>query len=108
MKKPIGIGLGLATLLSAFAGGNAENGFKVATKMGCMNCHSILGKGGRGPDLAKTERSDEWIDVQIINPASHNPQTKMPAFKKMSKKERADIIAYIRSVQPKKPTPAGG
>ncbi len=64
----------------------------------CGFCHESGGrKAGRGPKLAGTERSDEFI----INRITNGKPGKMPAFgKAYSQDQIKQILAYIRSLKP--------
>ena len=64
----------------------------------CGFCHENGGrKAGRGPQLAGTERSDEFIIHRITN----GQPGKMPAFGRVySPDQIKQILAYIRSLQP--------
>jgi mono/diheme cytochrome c family protein len=64
----------------------------------CGFCHEDGGrKPGRGPQLAGTERSDEFI----INRITNGKPGKMPAFgRAYSPEQIKQILAYIRSLQP--------
>ena len=64
----------------------------------CGFCHEDGGrKAGRGPQLAATERSDEFI----INRITNGKPGKMPAFGRVySPDQIKQILAYIRGLQP--------
>lgn len=64
----------------------------------CGFCHSDGGrKAGRGPQLAGSTRSDEFI----INRITNGKPGKMPAFGRAYSPEQVkQILAYIRSLQP--------
>jgi mono/diheme cytochrome c family protein len=64
----------------------------------CGFCHEAGGrKAGRGPKLAGTERSDEFI----INRITNGKSGKMPAFGHVYSQEQIkQILAYIRSLKP--------
>jgi mono/diheme cytochrome c family protein len=64
----------------------------------CGFCHEDGGrKAGRGPQLAATERSDEFI----INRITNGKPGKMPAFGRVYSPEQIkQILAYIRGLQP--------
>ena len=47
-----------------FAGpGDPRRGEEIVRSKGCLDCHSIGGKGGRGPDFAKSRGLDEPANV---------------------------------------------
>jgi mono/diheme cytochrome c family protein len=64
----------------------------------CGFCHSKGGReAGKGPKLAGSQRSDEFI----INRIEHGSQGKMPAFGGAFTDEQIhQILAYIRSLEP--------
>ena len=64
----------------------------------CGFCHEAGGRqAGKGPKLAGTERSDEFI----INRITNGKPGKMPAFgRTYSQKQIKQILAYIRSLEP--------
>lgn len=67
-------------------------------EQGCVRCHTINGVG-KGPiDLSHV--SQEWSAVrlrdQIRNPSVNNPDTAMPNFGHLSKKEVEALIKFLR------------
>jgi mono/diheme cytochrome c family protein len=64
----------------------------------CGFCHSNGGReAGKGPKLAGSERSDEFL----INRIKRGTPGKMPAFGgAFSDEEIQQIVAYIRSLEP--------
>jgi mono/diheme cytochrome c family protein len=64
----------------------------------CGFCHEAGGReAGRGPQLAGTKRSDEFI----INRITNGKPGKMPAFgRTYSQEQIKQILAYIRGLQP--------
>ncbi len=66
----------------------------------CGFCHEDGGrKAGKGPQLMGTERSDEFLRERI----KKGRPGRMPAFGKMFSDEEIDeIVAYIRSLEPRK------
>jgi sulfur oxidation c-type cytochrome SoxX len=81
------------------ATGQATRGEKLFRTAGCTSCHTIGGTGGHiGPDLTKigSERNKEWIEEQIKNPKSHNPNSIMPSFAStLSKEDMEDLADYL-------------
>lgn len=74
------------------------DGKKLFFQVGCSQCHTINGKGGRmGPDLTgvTNRRSDDWIDRYIQNPQKMNPLARMHAFKHLSRAKRKAIIEFL-------------
>lgn len=68
----------------------------------CDLCHQIEGKGGQGgPDLSKVgnTRSKEWLTVQIKDPKSNNPNTKMPSYAQLSGDEIEAIVTYLSELK---------
>ncbi len=69
---------------------------------GCSACHTIAGVGGKvGPDLSLVgkKRDKEWIEEQLRNPKSHNSQSIMPSFSKLSPKDLDDLAAYLAGLK---------
>ncbi len=69
---------------------------------GCSACHTIAGVGGKvGPDLSMVgkKRDKEWIEEQLRDPKSHNPQSIMPSFSKLSPKDLDDLAAYLAGLR---------
>lgn len=105
--KAIWTSLSVCAALGIVAGfaadSSVDKGKQVFQKNGCANCHRVNGAGrGRAPDLATSaKRTDAFLDAQIINARTNNPRSKMPSFNKMSKTDRADLIAYLQSLHAK-------
>jgi nitric oxide reductase subunit C len=69
---------------------------------GCSACHTISGVGGKiGPDLTRvgSRRSKEWIEEQLENPKSHNPDSIMPSFAKLPKEDREALADYLSGLR---------
>jgi mono/diheme cytochrome c family protein len=64
----------------------------------CGFCHEEGGRrAGRGPKLAGTKRSDEFI----INRITNGKPGRMPAFGRVYSQEQINqILAYIRGLKP--------
>ncbi len=83
----------------AAASGNVANGAKLAGQH-CNSCHSIGGSGTErkadaGPQFAQlAKRTPAYLAVAI-----NKPHDFMPKFPQLSKKDKEDLIAYIRSVK---------
>jgi cbb3-type cytochrome oxidase cytochrome c subunit len=78
----------------------APDGAEVFVREGCPGCHSFKGHGaGSGPDLTSVteRRSDRWIRRQIKNPRSNAPDSRMPAFDHLSRREINSVIRYLKS-----------
>lgn len=68
----------------------------------CDLCHKIEGKGGSvGPDLTKvgSQRSKEWLSIQIKDPKSNNPNTKMPSYGQLSDDEIQAIVTFLSELK---------
>jgi mono/diheme cytochrome c family protein len=78
-------------------GGDAVNGNTLFATT-CGFCHENGGReAGKGPKLAGTKRSDEFI----INRITNGKPGQMPAFgRTYSQEQIKQILAYIRSLQP--------
>lgn len=77
-------------------GGNAENGKRLFTKLGCYTCHGYQGQGGgAGAKLAPRPISAAALIAYVRKPAGT-----MPPFtsKVVSDAELTDIQAYLASV----------
>jgi nitric oxide reductase subunit C len=69
---------------------------------GCSACHTIAGVGGKvGPDLSEVgkKRDKEWIEAQLKDPKSHNPQSIMPSFSRLSDKDIDDLARYLAGLR---------
>ncbi len=69
---------------------------------GCTACHMIGGIGGKtGPDLTQvgSRRDKEWIEEQLKDPKSHNPNSIMPSYASLSEKEREDLANYLSGLK---------
>jgi cbb3-type cytochrome oxidase cytochrome c subunit len=76
----------------------AYDGEKLFFQVGCSQCHTYYGRGGRmGPDLsaAANMRSNDWIDSYLQNPKKINPLTRMPSFNHLSRAKRKAIIRFL-------------
>jgi nitric oxide reductase subunit C len=77
-------------------------GEAVYQAQGCSACHVIAGVGGKvGPELSKVgeKRDKKWIETQISNPKSHNPQSIMPGFTKLSQQDIDDLASYLAGLR---------
>ena len=77
-------------------------GEKVYKAQGCSACHTIAGVGGKvGPDLSKVgaRRDKAWIEAQIREPKSHNPESIMPAFSRLPLKDIDDLTNYLAGLR---------
>jgi ubiquinol-cytochrome c reductase cytochrome b subunit len=94
---------------AATSGGEEAAGAALLSKLGCSACHAVNGVGGSvGPDLAhekERNRTADWIQKQITNPKSHNPNTVMPAFK-VGAKDLKTLVDYLLGLKPEKKSAA--
>ncbi len=89
-------------LATASAQSSAKPGETLIKSQGCTACHTIGGVGGTiGPDLTKVggRRSKEWIKEQLENPKTHNPNSIMPSYARLSEKDREDIADYLSGLK---------
>ncbi|RMG24482.1 MAG: hypothetical protein D6724_06030 [Armatimonadetes bacterium] len=70
--------------------------------VGCMNCHSVGGKGGKtAPDLSRVgaEHGDaEFYMKLLLDPASMGKEG-MPSFAHVPEADRRAIAEYLRSLR---------
>ncbi len=69
----------------------------------------INGKGGtNGPDLSTTgadaKHTPKWLEAQIVNPKTNNPDSTMPPYDSIKGKDLSNLVAYLGSL--KKAAPA--
>lgn len=87
---------------TAGGGAGADKGVAVFTANNCGNCHKLneLG-GGQAPNLSKigAEHDATWIAAQIKDPKTHNPNSKMPAFDKISEDDLKTLSDYLASLK---------
>jgi cytochrome c2 len=84
--------------------GDVEDGEKLFTVKGCIQCHSIHGKGGKeAPDLGKTVRQSN-VTMLITRLWNHAPKMgerfrqKKLAWPHFSETEMNDLIAFLYSL----------
>lgn len=101
MKRPdILIIIGILLLASLYFIADNVDGEAVFRREGCLGCHKFKGQGGgAGPDLTSVSvtRSDRWIRNQIKNPVKNNPDTRMPDYRHLSRKEINALIKYLKT-----------
>ncbi len=83
--------------------GNAENGKKIFTKIGCYECH---GREGQGSTMSGPRIAPDPVPFDVLLHYVRKPTGEMPPYtaKVVSDQELADIYAYLKS-RPH-PTPA--
>jgi nitric oxide reductase subunit C len=87
----------LATAVTSGSPGEA-----VYKAQGCSACHMLNGVGGAvGPDLTKVggKRDKAWIEAQITDPKSHNPNSIMPASSKLAAKDVEELAGYLAGLR---------
>ncbi len=80
----------------------AKPGGALFKSQGCTACHRIGGIGGTiGPDLTTVgaRRDKAWIENQIRDPKSHNPQSVMPSFAQLPAKDIDDLADYLSGLK---------
>jgi mono/diheme cytochrome c family protein len=88
----------LALLMAgtAIAQGNAENGKRLFTKLGCYTCHGYQGQGG----AAGAKLAPQPISTNNLIAYVRHPRGSMPPFtaKVVSDSDLTDIHAFLASV----------
>jgi mono/diheme cytochrome c family protein len=81
-----------------YAGGDPQRGKQVFANNGCGWCHEGSGtEAGRGPPLANTKRTNEFLATRIMN----GKPGRMPAFGgNFDDQQLNDLIAFIHSIKP--------
>ena len=82
---------------------SVENGKRVFMRVGCWQCHGMVGQGGvTGPKLAAGP-----IPFDALSTFVRSTNRAMPAYREqvLSNDDLADIYAYLQSI-PKGPDPA--
>jgi len=98
MRRTLLLCLSVCAIVSSAA--CVSHGREVFLREGCVNCHRFRELGGGGaPDLSEvgSRRTADWICIQIGNPASHNPASRMPAFPRIAGFDLRSLIAFLRS-----------
>ena len=86
----------LAMAMSAPAEGNADNGKRLFTKLGCYTCHGYQGQGG----AAGAKLAPQPIATRALIAYVRHPRGSMPPFtsKVVSDAELTDVHAFLASV----------
>lgn len=90
--------------------GNAENGKKIISEVGCLGCHGVDGledqslkiKAYGGPWLTGvgSKVSPDWLVTWLKKPNHYQEDTIMPSFR-LSDNEANDIATYLLSLRNK-------
>jgi nitric oxide reductase subunit C len=84
------------------AGAGLSPGASVFQTRGCMNCHSLHGKGGTsGPALDTIGRklNKEQIEHYVRDPQSVNPKAVMPPQKELSENELEAVAGFLANLK---------
>jgi nitric oxide reductase subunit C len=84
------------------AGARISPGAAVFQTRGCMNCHTLHGKGGTfGPvlDVIGGRLNREQIAHYINDPKAINPKALMPAQKELSDREREEVAGFLAGLK---------
>lgn len=84
------------------ASATVSPGAAVFQTRGCMNCHSLQGKGGTfGPALDTIGRklTMKQIEHYITDPRSVNPKALMPAQKELSQAELEQVAKFLAGLK---------
>jgi len=78
-------------------------GQKLFANSGCLNCHSLNGKGGNaGPKLdgeATRHQDLSWQIAHLNNPKSETPSSTMPAFSYLGADSLKAIAEYLETLK---------
>lgn len=76
--------------------GNAENGKRIFTKIGCYQCH---GREGQGSTMTGPRIAPDPVPFDVLLGYVRKPTGEMPPYtsKVVSDQELADIYAYLKS-----------
>jgi mono/diheme cytochrome c family protein len=93
-----------------FRAGNAENGKKIISQVGCLGCHGVDGledqsnkvKAYAGPWLTGlgSKVSPDWLVSWLKKPSHYQEDTIMPSMR-LSDSETNDIATYLLSLRNK-------
>jgi len=92
-------GILLSLILQVSGCSGFYDGEKLFFRVGCSQCHTFEGRGGRrGPDLSAVTkiRSDDWIYNYLQDPRKINPRARMPSFAQLSGAKRKAIIKFLK------------
>jgi mono/diheme cytochrome c family protein len=76
--------------------GNAENGKRVFTKIGCYQCH---GREGQGSTMTGPRIAPDPVPFDVLARYVRKPMGEMPPYtaKVVSDQELADVYAFLQS-----------
>lgn len=93
-----------------FRAGNADNGKKIISEVGCLGCHGVDGledqsnkiKGYAGPWLTGlgSKVQPDWLVTWLKRPSHYQEDTIMPSLR-LSDSEANDIATYLLSLKNK-------
>lgn len=81
----------------------ATSGKRLFNEKGCINCHSIYGKGGKiGPDLTYVgkKKDTNWITQHFKDPQALSPGTIMPKFGFTDEEAKA-LTSFLLNIRDK-------
>lgn len=84
------------------AGAGLSPGAAVFQSKGCMNCHSLHGRGGTfGPSLDHVGRTHtvEVLEHFIRDPKSVHPDSKMPPQKDLTDRELEEVARFLAGLK---------
>ncbi len=85
--------------------GDARRGQQLIASKGCLNCHSVAGKGGKvGPDFARAKELDQPVTIvaAMWNHASamaEKMENKSLAWPFFTEQEMGDLVTYLQSLE---------
>jgi ubiquinol-cytochrome c reductase cytochrome c subunit len=102
LKLFLAVLLATALVQAQDSAGNAEAGKRLYMKNGCYQCHGTVGQG----TIAGARIGPPPLSVQGVIRYVRRPAGQMPAFteKVMSDRELTDVYAYLKTIQPPKPS----
>jgi mono/diheme cytochrome c family protein len=83
----------LAGLIAAAVAAEPSSGKELVERLGCLGCHTMLGKGGgRGPvlDGVGARLTPHGIKKQIVT-----PRGRMPSFAQLKPEELEALVQYL-------------
>ena len=125
-QAPAAAAAPLEPITPLLASANVQNGQTLAQRL-CASCHSFNegGRNGVGPNLhgiigaahghvdgfsysaALKGKNEPWgyenMNAWLLKPNTYAPGTRMAFAGISSTQQRADVIAYLRSISPKAP-----